>query len=536
MIEITHRWGLAKMGTWGDGREVPGILSREDEVPLTVPTSHFKGEYDLPSSFGYPEYVGGALVEQRGGLDGVQVIFDQEPDPGAEVYILGNAPELVGRGDLLVKKVLSLREKIGPHKVIYAPGVASPQNLALLVYMGLDLFDTHYCEYMASRGVELSDWMGFPGEHQGNTERLRAELGLVKKGIEYGRIRELVESRVRSEPWMVETLRAMDGSYSVVSPGVPVTGHKVFACTRESLYRPDILRFRRRMLERYEPPDRDVLLLLPCSASKPYFNSRTHRTIRTITGESNWTRIQELILTSPMGAVPRELELFYPAANYDIPVSHEWYGSERDIILSLLDHVVSLGGYRHVISHLPPDMDFVREHINCTDTSLADHPTSGPALARLREELISTLGKPTGNVGKFLKENLSSMARFQFGPGGEKLLEDAVVRGRYPEYRILHANVQRGMVVANRGLISLTMQGGEVLNKEGLHLVEIDDFTPRGSVFAIGVKSADPGIHPGDECAMVCRGELRAVGRAVMSGPEMEAADRGKAVDTRHHA
>ncbi len=535
MIEITDRWGLAKRGGWvSKNIQVPAVLSIHD--PLNMPGSFFDDvDGDFPRAFAYPDYLGARMVEIKDGTLKVQPVFDQTPDPDAEVYILGNAPEMMGRAGILVDRMLSLRRRIAPHKLIYAPGVASPQNIAILTYMGVDLFDTVYCEYMDAQGVELSDWMGFPGNSESNVDKLRAELELVKKGIEYGRIRELVESRVRSEPWMVEALRLLDEEYDTVSPGVPVSGDKLFACTRESLQRPDILRFRKRIKERYNPPERKVLLLLPCSASKPYFNSRTHWFIRQATGQADWTQVHEVVLTSPLGAVPRELELFYPAQNYDIPVSHTWFDDEKEMVLELLDHIMKQGGYEHIVSHLPSDMEFVNHHIGCKNTTEGDHPTSDESLERLKEHLISIVGKETGDVKNYLKENLSNLARFQFGPGGEKLLEHAFVKGRYPNYRFIHDKTQRGMIVAQRGMIALTVQGGEILNKEGIYQVEIDDFKPKGTVFAVGVKEADPRIHPQDECILTHEGELKGVGKAVMSGPEMTAACRGGAVEVRHY-
>src|SRR2546425_6401001 len=50
------------------------------------------------------------------------------------------------------------------------------------------------------------------------------------------------------------------------------------AYASESLTRPEIVRFRRRIRERYgKPPSSRVLVLLPCSARKPYSTSRSHR-------------------------------------------------------------------------------------------------------------------------------------------------------------------------------------------------------------------------------------------------------------------
>ena len=63
--------------------------------------------------------------------------------------------------------------------------------------------------------------------------------------------------------------------------------------------------------------------------------------------------------------------------------------------------------------------------------------------------------------------------------------------------------------------------------------MRIDDFEPKGTVFAIGVLNADPGIRPFDE-VIVYNDRVIAVGRALMSGWEMQASKNGGAVAVRH--
>ncbi len=558
MIEITHRWALAKLGKWSIKENeivVPNIfflegdlfdppdkaeltISTESNSSFQISTSFFEEgdrEYDFPSTFAYPEGLSGGLIQKRAGNEKIQVIFDQDPDPEAELYVLGNAPQLLQRSGMLYDKVIELRKEIDYHKLIYVPGIAQPNNMALLAYLGVDLFDSSFSEMMSAHGVELFDWIGFSGKIENNPRRLLDELELIRKSIKKGRIRELVESRVRSEPWMVEVLRNCDEDYELFSKGTPVTGEDFSVTTRESINRPDIERFKKRIRKRYEPPERDVLLLLPCSARKPYFQSRSHKRFRDATRQVDWTNIHEVSLTSPIGVVPRELELFYPAQHYDIPVTHKWFEEEKQIILDQLDHVIDKADYDHVISHLPPDMSFVGEEIECIDTAERSHPTSNQAVDRLAETLRELINKEIGSVQKFLMENLRSFSRFQFGESGEQLLKGTNIKGKYPWYKIMDGDIQRGMLVPERGLISLTLEGAEVLKELGINLVEIDDFIPKGSIFAVGVRDADETIRPEDEAIVVHEDELRGVGPSVMFGEEMKEADKGEAVRLRHH-
>ncbi len=557
MIEITERWGLAKKGSWEFSNQeikIPNIFFLEgeyfdvpDRAEITIsdePSSRFSvmrsffedQSAAFPKTFAYPESIGNGLVEIKGGEEKIQVLFDQEPDPDAELFVIGNAPELFQRSRTLYERIIELRKKIDHHKLIYLPGIARVNNLALLTYLGVDLFDSSLVELMSSDGIESSNWLTFEGSPESNTRRLMEELNLVRKAIGSGRIRDLIESRVRTEPWMVEVLRSADEDYELFSRGVPVTGNTLYATTRESQTRPDIKRFARRIKDRYEPPEnREILLLLPCSAKKPYFYSRSHSRIREATQQTDWTSLQELMLTSPLGAVPRELELFYPAQQYDIPVTGRWIKEEIEMIINQLRVVIEKKDYKQVISHLPEEMDFVQKEIDCIDTTKGDHPTSPDALDRLREVLKDEAGEERGNVKRYLKENLGSFARFQFGPEGAELLEGAEVRGRYPRYRIIEEEKQRGMLVPERGLISLTLEGAKILKEKGIYQAQIDDFYPEGSVFAVGVKEASDEIRPEDEVIVLHEEELRGVGPAVMSGEEMKQAEKGEAIRLRHY-
>lgn len=559
MIEVESRWGLSKSGKfWFDDKEMvfPNILyiddgiideyvkgdidgisfsdSEDSDLKRSISLFQENG-FNIPQSFGYPDLIGGDVVESSPPSSFFQVLYDQEPRRDAGIFVIANAAELFTNPKYFVDKILSIRKKIGYHKLLYTPGIARPNNIALLNYLGIDLFDTIYCDLMSFKGIKTTDWLNIDahGSEQ-NRVLMKEELDIIKKSIRCGRVRDLVETRVRSEPRLVEMLRCTDDHYDDYSHNIPVTGEKVFITTYEGLYRPDIRRFRNRLRERYEPPERDVLLLLPCSARKPYFQSKTHGMIRGAVNQGNWTDVHEVTLTSPMGAVPRDIEMFYPAQQYDIPVSHKWLEEEKSMILETLETIIEKGDYSTIICHLPPDMDFVRESIDCIDTTRGRHPTDDTSLENLAESVVENTN-PGRSYQEFLHQNMTSFAEFQFGPAGRKLTEGADIKGRYPNYRIMKGEDQIGMLVSERGLISLTLSGGEILLKEDEYVVEIDDFRPKGTVFAVGVKDADEKICPEDDCVLANEGELKGVGVAVMSGGEMISAERGGAVRSRHY-
>ena len=59
-----------------------------------------------------------------------------------------------------------------------------------------------------------------------------------------------------------------------------------------------------------------------------------------------------MILTSPLGIVPRELELTYPAAHYDTAVTGHWDEEEKAWVSSCLEAHLSKYIYKTVVAHV----------------------------------------------------------------------------------------------------------------------------------------------------------------------------------------
>ena len=96
---------------------------------------------------------------------------------------------------------------------------------------------------------------------------------------------------------------------------------KVICSSEESLYRPEAVRWRQRM--EWMKPVGDSVVLLPCSMKKPYSNSKSHQAFRKVTRS-----FQELIVTSPFGICPRELENTFPIQSYDVSTTGSWSQDE----------------------------------------------------------------------------------------------------------------------------------------------------------------------------------------------------------------
>lgn len=477
-----------------------------------------------------------------------------------DIVVIGDAVHLLRKPRDFARIFSGLRKKLSPKKLIYAPGIAEPFNLSLLCYFGIDLFDSLGTIVRSSLGQVIvhgkaidcrsEEVSRIPGmgknprfedilEH--NYRQLEAELVVLREAIRTGTLRQLVELRARNAPWMIEALRFADlEEYQSIEEWTPVLGPAFVASAKESLWRPDIRRYRQRLLERYEVPKSPrVLVLLPCSAKKPYSASRSHRAFRGAIRDSGMAAaVHEVIVTSPLGIVPRELETVYPAQQYDIPVTGHWDEDEKAIVRKLLTELLSRKQYDLIVAHLDIEFEFLSDILagDSLRHTGGDDASSRNSIARLREclsGLKDSIERPSWTRRTY--EDIRALCSYQFGDSWRYLLEDAVIKGAYPNLKVMRGDLQLCSYVPAKGGLSLTIEGGKALAKSGRYMVEIEDFLPKTNVFAVGVKDANPEIRIGDEVCVHHAGEVRAVGMARMNALEMISLDRGEAVHIRHH-
>jgi len=556
-------------------------IPRDIHLPLSLQSLHQSALEFIDKSSERIVSLGGKIVYPVNGVgENAGIIARNGLEKfSPEVFALCNGKELLGHVRDFASTIAAFRNALPSNKLLYLPGVALPHNLALFVYLGFDLFDSTAVAFGARKGLFFTNYGAFDSKKMNeipcfcqacsiarDDEKYRfsyehllrhgynemiSEISNIRNAISNGKIRELVEIRIHAEPWMVSLLRNFDlRHYELQEEFYPISRHaneQLIASSKESLFRPDIVRFKRRIIERYKKPEcAKILLLLPCSAKKPYSFSKSHRAFReAIESSGNPNVVHEVILTSPLGLVPRELELFYPAQQYDIPVTGDWDEIEISRIKEMLKWYLSTQEYEEIVVHIPELCKVVenivyefekekgkelRMHITAKE-----HATSEDSLERLRDTL-EKISSGMEKIGKRrIVEDLRSFARYQFGGASDYLFEGEIdVKGRYPDLKIFREKVQLGMLTGERGMISLTLDGGKALAKGRSYWVEIEDFKIKGNVFAIGVKDASREIRVGDEVVAGHSGEVRAVGVACMTARDMIELNRGEAIRVRH--
>ncbi len=491
-----------------------------------------------------------------------------------EMVVLGNARALWQDGKPFVHALIDIRTRLGGYPLLWTPRLALPHRLGLLAWLGIDLVDTTEGLWSAAHGTYFDASLGSVRAESARGERackcpscqadpagsleehteatFTREMAEVRLAVRDGRLRELVEARLTAEPAVAEMLRYADRLMAgLLQARTPVVSRAQRTYVlRESRRRPEVVRFLSRLIERYRPPpSKRVLLLVPCSRTKPYRNSRSHR--RFARAWENWPHaplLHVVSVSSPLGLVPRELEDVYPARHYDIPVTGEWEEDERSAVLRSLETLLTRGAYTQVIAHLDPgEYAFLGgalpERLHPRWTLTDDHTTSPVAIQALHAALLaSDLGPDPPSIGPLAaaKEGLEALARFQFGPGAGELLFAPPTRleGRPWAQRLTDGQGKDLATWAEeRGLFQLTVAGGSRIIPAGALWVEVDPgVTLTGDLFAPGVRAADPAISPGDAVVLVRSGTLLGVGESVLSGALMTELPRGLAVKVRHRS
>ena len=482
--------------------------------------------------------------------DGVQVVRLPLPDElvvddSVEMVVVPNAYELRKDPRRIVDAVVRLREACGFGRLLCMLGIGEPSTVALLSYMGVDVFDDSLPRAAGLEHVllmpEAEVAMGDGDVVGANIDYMVAELAKTRMFIEADRLRELADQRSFSSPSNVALLRLYDqNAYQYAEETCSTVGCRFSCNSTQALRRPDLKRYRDRMGSYRKPEHKRILLLLPCSAKKPYHISKTHRAFASaIHTAQHDTLVHEVIVTSPLGMVPRELDACYPANSYDIPVTGEWKCEEKAMIRKMVGDLIAQG-YDKVICHLGEDYELVEGLAEMECTVVGD-PTSPKSLENL-DKALRAAAKGMETVDYLVDRNnlARGLLEFQFGRDIADLLMDGdtYAIGKFPYWKFIREvdgkKIQMGMMTPERGMVSLTLEGAEVLAKVGYATVEIMDFELKGNLFAVGVVRADPRIRIGDEAVIVCNGEVRGVGVAEMCGREMTDLKRGIAVKVRH--
>ena len=534
VFDVRKRDGLARIGVLKNGETIlstPAVCNMQE----LFPSLGERGFTNLPLSAGASD----AERFFAAGSEPSAVHPQAEAAADAGVYLFANWNNTLTDSRRYVEYLEKLYAKIRPDAARYAPASALPSNVASLIYCGFDLFDytavdlcTIQGKFCTTEGEFEADYMekgicGCEGCRAGdlglhNRLALEREIANARLWIERGQIREYMEMRCRMQPEQVEILRRLDRTDAFDGLYPAVRSSRFRANAGESMFRREIALFEERLVSRYVPPRSDVCVLLPCAARKPYSLSRSHQMFMRVMD----SRAHEVIVTSPLGVVPRELELVYPAGHYDVPVTGYWDLEEQELLTGFLTAYLEKHRYDRVLCHLEGGAKAValeaakRAGVTLEITCNDDRPLS--------QESLRALNAALEGCRKVKNDFIHGTMLFQFGEDVDT--KGLVVKGRYPQVKALLKKTQLFTTDPATGLIRPTHEGWARIR--GYRVKISEGFVPQGDVLAPGVADCDPRIREGDEVLVEGDGYL-ATGKAAMGAQEMLSSKRGVAVKVR---
>lgn len=428
----------------------------------------------------------------------------------------------------LVDVIVASKKGLVPSRPVHLFGAGHPMLFSIAALLGCDMFDSaSYAKFanderfmMVDGTVHLEDLKILdcrcPACRNHSIESLlsmnveerkdliarhnlwisKMEIDRVKRAILEGEIWELTERRCRAHPELLSALRKLKKYAGYLERFEPLSRDRaLFYTGPETISRPSFLRYERRLV-RYRAPARDIVIAE--DRGKPY--SRYHPDL--ISREYGKSTI---VVNSPFGPVPLELDEIYPIAQSIFP-------SEKDIEIERREEKL---------------------------------------LNAFRKELTDTgwMGKRfTGSGQTFLDlQKVRNVVEYQFGQGISDVLLDGTVEIKKSrttgKIRTVWVNGEHILSMrASDGFFTLKEAGArKILNATSpprLRVIVHADSVPFNregkNVFCRFVIDADENLVPMDEVIVVDeRDELVALGRTLLTREEMLAFEKGMAVKVR---
>ncbi len=281
-----------------------------------------------------------------------------------QIHALGSPTEVMEnyRFDVLVDMIMTAKMNLPVERPLHLFGAGHPMMFSLAVALGCDFFDSaayalyaRENRYMTENGTwRLSDLDYFPcpcsrctsetpkevmektpkereaflAEH--NLYVCQAELKRIKQAIRDGRLWEHLEMRTHAHPALFTALKKLKNHGDFIekfSPTVKRSG--LFFFSSIGLARPEVVHYRKRMLERYyKPENARVLLLVPQTRKKPFHKAQEFNKIKQVfqcLDEEHSGSIHVCFYAAPFGLIPLELDEVYPLSQHEttLPLDRE---------------------------------------------------------------------------------------------------------------------------------------------------------------------------------------------------------------------
>ena len=274
-----------------------------------------------------------------------------------QIHALGSPTPVMEqyKFDTLVDMIVTAKMNLPANRPLHLFGAGHPFMFALAVALGCDLFDSaayalfaREDRYLTESGTTRLDELEYfpcscPACIKTDPESVKAlpkqerqkmlaehnlhvsfcELRRIKQAITEGRLWEHLEMRSHGHPSLLQAVKKL-GKYSeYLEKQSPVTKRSgIFFFSSLGLARPEVVRYRKRLLDRYSPPPKaKILLLLPQTRTKPFHNSKEHETVMKEMQQSLGDTVDLVHVctyAAPFGVIPTELDDVYPLSQNEI--------------------------------------------------------------------------------------------------------------------------------------------------------------------------------------------------------------------------
>ena len=257
--------------------------------------------------------------------------------------------------DTLVDMIATAKMNLPPDRPLHLFGAGHPFMFALAVALGCDIFDSaayalfaRQNRYLTESGTtRLEEMQYFPCScpvcNRTDPETLRelpkedrlkllaehnlhvsfCELRTIKEAVAEGRLWEHMETRAHGHPSLLQALKRVTKYSEYMEKQSPVTKRSgIFFFSSVGLARPEVVHYRKRLLDRYSPPPKaTTLLLLPQTRTKPFHNSKEHTAVMKAIQQGlgdKADRLHVCTYAAPFGVIPTELDDVYPLSQNEI--------------------------------------------------------------------------------------------------------------------------------------------------------------------------------------------------------------------------
>jgi len=478
----------------------------------------------------------------------------------------------------ILKIIVQIKQELDNNLVLMASGRIIPKLYPILIYFGIDLIDSSYLLYLSSENfydtieyllpiyklknlpcpcVACSGNLKNILEDKYSTEKtelllqhnLMTAKSYMNKIYQYLKTEDyrlFVEKSSFDDLNIISILKVMDKEYfEVLKFETPITQERrlIKSLGPSSYYRPDFQEFREKTIDSFVPePWTKLLIILPCSATKPYSESKSHKKFYQIIRKfPDFPDFQEIILTSPLGAIPRQLENVYPVNSYDISVTGDWDEEELNISSSMLYKLIKKFDSKiPIICHLPEggylniiNKTFKNLSNKLIFTVIRSRTTSEESLKLLKESIENEKDQFNTDIErtniihllnswtrKFVK-----IADYQFGKGAGLLLFSNGIKTKrnksHSRIEIFDLNTGKllGNFIFKTGEIELTLNGAEKLFpfENGEKIIVFDGNKIHGNtLFRPGIIEFSPNLIPRDHAFILDKNKENVIGLAKM--------------------